>query len=451
MTSKPVDETSSEPRSDGESEADVIESTPRKFRPDVEGLRALAILLVVLYHADVPGVRGGFVGVDVFFVISGFLITGLLVREADASGRVSLPKFYARRCRRILPAATVLVIFTVLASYHWLGFLMGNSVADDAKWATVFLANIHFADLGTQYFSSQAPPSPLQHMWSLSVEEQFYFVWPVLVLVVAAVARSVSLRLRLGIVLGVITVASFVWSVVQTSHNGVWAYFSPFTRAWELAIGGLLAIAAPLVSRLPSKWAWVMGYLGLGGIILSAVLYSAQTPYPGSAVALPVMGAVLIIGAGSALGGPGVERVLAPRPVQWLGARSYSWYLWHWPLLVIPAEYAGKSLSVWQNLFWVLLALVAAMVSYRAIERPIRGSRGLRARPLLSIAMGACLLVASLAVAQRSLQAHSGANGLGPPSVNVHTPTPQAMVGGAGNLQTVTATAKWAVQPRNGT
>ena len=373
----------------------------------------------MLYHAGVPGIRGGFVGVDVFFVISGFLITGLLLREADTSGRVSLPKFYARRCRRILPAATVLVVFTVLASYHWLGFLMGNSVADDAKWATVFLANIHFAFIDTQYFSSQAPPSPLQHMWSLSVEEQFYFVWPVLVLLVAAVARRISLRLRLGVVLGLITVASFIWSVVQTSDNEVWAYFSPFTRAWELAIGGLLAVAAPLVGSIPTKCAWVMGYLGFIGIVLSGVLYSAQTPYPGSAVALPVMGAVLVIGAGSALGGPGVERLLAPRPVQWLGARSYSWYLWHWPLLVIPAEYAGKSLSVWDNLFWVLVALVAAMLSYWVIEKPIRGSRALRARPLVSVAMGACLILASLAVAQRSLQTHSGANGLGPPSGKV--------------------------------
>ena len=187
------------------------------------------------------------------------------------------------------------------------------------------------------------------------------------------------------------------------------------------------AIAAPLVSRIPTKFAWVMGYLGFVGIVLSGVLYSAQTPYPGSAVAVPVMGAVLVIGAGSALGGPGVEHLLAPRPAQWLGARSYSWYLRHWPLLVIPAEYAGKTLSVWDNLFWVLVALVVAMLSYWVIEKPIRGSRGLRARPLVSVAMGACLILASLAVAQRSIQTHSGANGLGPPSGNVQIPRPDVV------------------------
>jgi peptidoglycan/LPS O-acetylase OafA/YrhL len=401
----------------------------RKFRPDVEGLRALAILLVVLYHADVPGVRGGYVGVDVFFVISGFLITGLLVNEASRSGRVSILRFYARRARRILPAATVVIILTVLASYHYLGFLVGNQVAVDGKWATVFLANIHFGSLGTNYFSAEAPPSPLQHMWSLSVEEQFYAVWPLLVLLVTVAARRFSLRLCLGAVLGAIIVASFTWSIIETGQNATWAYFSPLTRGWELAAGGLVAVAAPLVGRIPRTVALLMGVIGLAGVIVSGTTYSPQTTYPGAAVALPVLGTALVIMAGSAVAGTGVELLLRLRPLQWLGARSYSLYLWHWPFLVIAMEHVGHPLSVGQNLLWVLAALGASMISYRLIENPIRRADPLVKRPLVSVALGLCLIGASLGVAQLELNNHSGPNGLGPPSTSVRASEADAVVG----------------------
>ena len=195
---------------------------------------------------------------------------------------------------------------------------------------------------------------------------------------IALVARKISIRLRLGVALCVIIGLSFAWSVIETSQNGVWAYFSPLTRAWELALGGLVAVAAPLARRVPVKAAWVMGFAGLAAVIASGLIYNAQTPYPGSAVAVPVVGTALVIAAGTVLAGPGVEFLLRPRPVQWLGARSYSLYLWHWPLLVIPAEYAGKALTVWQNLGWVLLALVLSMISYRLIENPIRKARPAR-------------------------------------------------------------------------
>ena len=408
----------------GDSETVLEKPYDRKFRPDVEGLRALAITLVLLFHANVPGFRGGFVGVDVFFVISGFLITGMLFREARTIGRPSLSGFYARRFRRIVPAATVTIVATVIASYHWLGFLQGNSVAIDAKWASVFLANIHFASVGTQYFTAQNPPSPLQHMWSLSVEEQFYAVWPLLMVFISLIARRVSLRLRAGIVLLAIVAASFTWSIVETSQNGVWAYFSPLTRAWELAAGGLIAIAAPLAARIPKSTALVAGYVGLVGIIASGVLYSGRTTYPGYAVSLPVLGAALVIIAGSVIGGGGVESLLRPRPVQWLGARSYSLYLWHWPILVIAAEYAEKTLSVSDNLLLLLIALAASMISYRLIENPIRRARFLTRRRMLSIVLGLLLIAVSLAVAQHQLKTHSGPNGMRPPSaasIQVHS------------------------------
>ena len=216
----------------------------RKFRPDVEGLRAVAIVLVVLYHAGVPRLTGGFVGVDVFFVLSGFVITGLLLREHAASGKNRLLAFYGRRSRRILPAATLVIILTVLASYHWLGFLTGNDTARVARTASLFYANFHFISTGTDYLASQAPPSALQNYWSLSVEEQFYVVYPTLFIIAALAWKRVSIRPKLSVLLVVAIAVSFAWSIHQTSANGVAAYFSPFTRAWELALGALVAVAS---------------------------------------------------------------------------------------------------------------------------------------------------------------------------------------------------------------
>jgi peptidoglycan/LPS O-acetylase OafA/YrhL len=378
----------------------------RKFRPDVEGLRAIAVLLVVLYHAHVPGVRGGFVGVDIFFVISGFLITGLLVREHERRSTISILRFYARRARRILPASTVVVIFTVFAVYHWLGFVEGNSVADTAKWTAVFLANIHLAQIGTSYFGSQAPPSALQHMWSLGVEEQFYVVWPGLFLLVAALGRRLNVRVKLGILLVVIVAASLTWSILQTGDNSTWAYFSPLTRAWELGVGALVAIVAPWIGKVPRQAALWMGLAGLGGLLASGFWFTASTPYPGSAAALPVFGTALFIAAGTAATKLPGERLLATRPFQWFGARSYSLYLWHWPILIIATEYAFKPLPLWQNLMWVLVAIVAAALSYRFIENPVRRSTYLSKRPLVSVAMGIALILITIGIAQWQISAH---------------------------------------------
>ncbi len=378
----------------------------RRFRPDVEGLRAIAVLFVVLYHAHLPGISGGFVGVDVFFVISGFLITGLLVREHEQRASISIPGFYARRARRILPASTLVVLLTVFATYHWLGFLEGNAVAVDAKWTAVFLANIHLAQIGTSYFGSQAPPSPLQNMWSLGVEEQFYVVWPGLFLLVAAVGRRLNVRMKLGVLLVMIVTASFVWSILQTSNNSTWAYFSPLTRAWELGVGALVAIAAPLLGRISRKTALAMGCLGAVGVVGSGFLFNASTPYPGSAAALPVFGTALLIAAGTAAASLPTERILSTRPFQWFGARSYSLYLWHWPILIIAAEHSFVPLSLWQNLLCVLVAIVAAALSYRFVETPVRRSQFLLKRPLVSVAMGIVLILVTIGIAQWQLWIH---------------------------------------------
>jgi len=199
----------------------------RPFRPDVEGMRAVAILLVVLYHSGVSALSGGYIGVDVFFVISGFVITGVLLRERASSGRTSVLAFYGRRCRRIIPAATLVIIITVFLSYIFLGAAGGSRTAIDGRWATVFLANLHFISTGTSYLASQRPPSPLQNYWSLSVEEQFYVVYPTVFLVLAGIRTRLSLRARLATGLIVVFCGSLAFSIIDTSSNAIGAYFSP--------------------------------------------------------------------------------------------------------------------------------------------------------------------------------------------------------------------------------
>ena len=369
----------------------------RRFRPDVQGLRAVAILLVVLYHARVPGIGGGYVGVDVFFVISGFVITGVLLRERSSTGTTSILAFYGRRARRIIPAATVVVVATVLASYALLGSVIGWDTAVDGQWASVFLANFHFAASTTNYLAAQRPPSPLQNYWSLAVEEQFYILYPTIFLVVAGLLTRVSLQTRLRVVLGCTVVGSYALSIVMTSTNASSAYFSPFTRAWELALGGLVAVTSDSWRRLPPLVAAGLSWLGLGAILLAAFIFSSATAYPGSLVALPVIGAALIIAAGTAQPTGGVESVLRQRPFQLLGLISYSLYLWHWPILTIAAEREGKTtLPVVDNVLLVALALVLAIGTYLLVENPVRHSRFLMTRRWMSIAMGLSLIVASL-------------------------------------------------------
>ena len=371
----------------------------RAFRPDVEGLRAIAILLVVFYHAGLSRLSGGYIGVDVFFVVSGYVITGVLLRERTSTGSTSLLGFYARRCRRILPAATLVLLVTVVAAHYVVGVTTAQQTADDAKWAAVFLANFHFAAVGTNYLSAQLPPSPLQNFWTLSVEEQFYLVYPTIFLVIAAVRSRVSLRTKLLVALGAASFVSLCWSIVQTTTNPNAAYFSPFTRAWELALGAMVALAAPLVARIPTALAATVTWAGLGAIVIAGFAFNSQTPYPGAYVMLPVLGAAMVIAGGTANPKMGVERLIGTSPFRQLGRLSYSLYLWHWPILILAAESQGRStLSFSSNLGWLLVALVASIVTYQLVENPIRHSRWLRRRSAASVAMGAVLIGATLLV-----------------------------------------------------
>jgi peptidoglycan/LPS O-acetylase OafA/YrhL len=389
--------------------APVRAASSDRFRPDIEGMRAVAVVLVLLYHGFHAPFTGGFVGVDVFFVISGFLITNLLLHEKAQNAGVSIARFYARRVRRILPAATVVVLTTVFATYYWLGFIAGNQIAVDAKWTAVFAANIHFGLIGTDYLGSQMPPSPLQHMWSLGVEEQFYLVWPAVFLGLVLLVRGRRHRTALAaVLLGVIAI-SLAWSVIQTGSNATWAYFSPLTRAWELALGALVAVLATVAARIRPSWLTeLLSLCGITGIVISALVLNSATKYPGSAVALPVISTALLIAVGCANHGTLVGRALALRPMQWIGARSYSLYLWHWPFLIIAGEYLGKKLSVAQSAGLLLLALAATAITYRLIENPVRHARFLARHTGLTLAIGALLIIATIATAQYQIAWHYG-------------------------------------------
>jgi len=396
----------------------------RPFRPDVEGLRAVAVLLVVLFHSGVSALSGGYIGVDVFFVISGFVITGVLLRERVSTGRTSILAFYGRRARRIIPAATLVIIVTVVTSYVFLGVGSGGRTADDGKWAAVFLANFHFSAIGTNYFSAQQPPSPLQNYWTLSVEEQFYVVYPTLFLLLASVGRRLSLQVRLAIGLVLVIGASLTFSIVDTSSHATSAYFSPFTRAWELALGALVAVGTPWLKRVPPQIATLATWTGFGAILVAATTFTSQTAYPGSLVAIPVVGAALIIAGGARAPRRGVEALLGLGPIRTLGKLSYSLYLWHWPILIIAAEYAGKtSLTVPQNLGWDLVALAASAVTYALLENPVRHAKVLLRIRWASVGLGVALVAMTLGtVSLSSVAANGSGTGSGKTPTSVATP-----------------------------
>jgi peptidoglycan/LPS O-acetylase OafA/YrhL len=371
------------------------------FRPDLEGLRAIAVILVLLYHASVPGVTGGYVGVDVFFVLSGFLITGLLVRELEATGTISLAAFYARRARRLLPAVAVLILVTVIASTLVLSPLRAGDVARDGIAAALYTSNLRFAVQATDYLQSELPPSPLLHLWSLGVEEQFYLFWPALLLLVTrGVANAGSINVRRIVVLATVVVAgSFGLSLWLTSANEPWAFFSLPTRAWELGIGALLAVGAARLARLPVRMATVAGWLGLGMIGASGLLIDTNTPFPGIAAVLPTVGCALAMLPGMVGQASLPVRLLGWAPARFMGRISYSLYLWHWPLLVLPLAVAGGSLPLVARVGLMLAAIPIAYASQHWLEDPIRRGRVVGIVPRRNLALAGAV---SLAVATTS-------------------------------------------------
>jgi peptidoglycan/LPS O-acetylase OafA/YrhL len=356
------------------------------FRPDIQGIRALAVLLVVVNHLAPGRLNGGFIGVDVFFVVSGYLITSLLLGESARTGRISLGRFYARRARRIIPAATVVTIVTVVVSLLTMSLVRVQTILTDAVWATFFAANVRMAQVGTDYFAIGQPPSPLRHYWSLAVEEQFYLVWPALVLGCLVLLRrrgdrsGAGLHRWAGTLIAVVIVVSFGWSVWATYVSPVSAYYSSLARAWELGIGAACALL-PRPLGLTAKARQGLALAGLGGIALAALWFSGATPFPGAWAALPVLAtaALIVAGEGSARTVPG--RLLSLRPMVLVGDWSYSLYLWHWPMIVFVRSHLGAERfnTVAVRLGMLLLMLLVSWASFRWIETPFR--RGTWRRP----------------------------------------------------------------------
>jgi len=385
----------------------------RPFRRDIEGLRAVAILAVVLYHAHVGVVPGGYVGVDVFFVISGYLITDHLFREVSGSGTVSFGSFYGRRIRRLLPASFLVIAATAVASAIILPPLLARSALKDGVACALYVGNYHFALLQTNYLTASAPPSPFQNYWSLGVEEQFYLVWPAILLFASMAwrTRRPSRGAALG-VLGAIAVASLAYCVWQTNASQPWAFFSLPTRAWELAVGGLIALAAPEIGRLRGRP--LVGWIGLGLVVWSVTTYTDTTAYPGTAALVPVLGAAAIIAAGSGeRNDHGPVQVLRTSPMQVMGRVSYSWYLWHWPMLILVPAALGHPLSLVENLGVATLSFVVATITFVAVERPIRTARWLSTPPRRSLSLGAALSLGAVGACVLSVLTLPGLTGSG--------------------------------------
>jgi len=372
---------------------DQVAAAPRTFRPDIQGMRAIAVTMVVLYHAKVPGFTGGYAGVDVFFVISGFLITGHLLREAK-SGHVSLLQFYAGRVRRLLLPATVVLVLTVLVSRFWGSIFQVRTISDDAIWSALYSINYHLADQGVDYQQADGPVSPVQHFWSLAVEEQFYLFWPLAVIALTAV-RWRHRWAGFAVFVAVVGSASFAFSVQATGSDAPYAYFSMQSRAWELCVGAAVYLLASSTRSVPAALARAGSWIGVGMIVVCTRLYSEATPFPGYAALLPVLGAALVIAAGCRLSGSGAERLLSLRPMQFLGRISYGWYLWHWPVLILVPIMMQATFTWRLNLELVLLALWFAVLMNQFIEKP--SQRWKFSRPVW-LTHGAAMISAAVAV-----------------------------------------------------
>jgi peptidoglycan/LPS O-acetylase OafA/YrhL len=416
------------------------ETSRGRFRPDIQGLRAIAVLLVLIYHADLGIIPGGYVGVDAFFVISGFLITGHLLSALRSPGGLRLSGFYARRVRRILPVSLVVIVATVVGAFLTVGPLRLQGILQDAVASAVFVPNIRFALEQTDYLADAAP-SPFQHYWSLGVEEQFYLFWPVALMLLFAIERRWPRTRALAVGVGVIVASSLTLCLVLATVAQPWAFFSFPTRTWEFGAGAVVALLAARVAarpdtrldaglearparraaHIPPTVAAVGGWIGLGAVVGASLYFTADTAYPGWTTLVPVLGTALLLAGGTALprvGQPALADPLAPagqpalaanaafgpsrflslRPLQFVGGISYSLYLVHWPLLVLAEEWTGTDLPPAVTLALAVAAVPLAWLLHRFVEMPARdGTRVKKLRPRFVLA-GAVALPGILAL-----------------------------------------------------
>ncbi|GAB1583703.1 acyltransferase family protein [Phyllobacterium phragmitis] len=373
----------------------IIAEPKSFFRADIEGLRALAVLGVIAFHFGVTDLPGGFVGVDVFFVISGYLITKHLLQEMDRRGTVDLLTFYARRARRLLPASIFVILVTLLAGYFILAPSEQQLYSKGALFASTYVINLWLIRWSLDYFAPDANSNPFIHFWSLSVEEQFYLVWPAVLLLFVRVRAG---RRSLFIMMAGIAVISFALCAWLTEVSQPWAfYFSPF-RAWEFALGGLASMTLSENWAKRSPVSPLLGWLGLGLIMATYLTVSEQDPFPGFIALAPAAGTVMVLLSGLRQSAAGPMRLLAMAPFQWTGKLSYSLYLWHWPVIVY-ASMLMPDMTVMQRFACLALTFVLSIISYHLVENPIRRNAWLIAGTGRSIGLAAILTVSGAAVA----------------------------------------------------
>lgn len=345
-------------------------------RLDVQGLRAVAVLAVVVYHAGVP-LPGGFTGVDVFFVISGYVITLMLLREWQQSSRISLSQFYLRRFKRLVPALGVVVSVTLLVSIFFLPPIgEENRVLYTAAGALLFAANIVIDIFSGDYFAVRSQSNPLLHTWTLAVEEQFYVLFPLLLVIgLTVVGRHLGSRRGAFLLIGGVTVVSFTLAELASRFDlpfgeSLFGFYSPLSRAWEFGVGSLVALAVPLIRLVPRQLTEMLSVFGVGAIVAGFFLINSDTPFPGVWALLPVGGTALVLIAGDMHSRNRINAVLTYRPMRWLGDLSYSWYLWHWPIIVIV--HLTWPSSTWATMLAAASSLVPAALSYYLLEKPFR-------------------------------------------------------------------------------
>ncbi|MDP9464440.1 MAG: acyltransferase, partial [Actinomycetota bacterium] len=412
-----------------------------EFRPDIEGLRAVAVIAVILFHTKIARFSGGFVGVDVFFVLSGFLITRLLLSEVATTGTISLRRFWARRARRLLPASCVVVVVTLIASQVLLSPIAQRRLAVDAVAAGGFMVNFVFAGRLGDYFASQVgqTPSPLLHFWSLAVEEQFYLFWP---LVLVALRRRPRRYRRLVTAMMIaVAVASFSVCIWMTRTHPTGAFYLLPARMWELAVGGLVAVGGTAWRAVSSSARAVAGWVGVAGVATAVLTFDGSVDFPGSAALLPVLGTALIVVSGGSDVAPFAPMaVLRHVSLQWIGRRSYAIYLWHWPALVL-AEAKWGPLSLGQRFVAIGIALALAAGSLKLLEDPVRHSTWVASRPTRGLALGASLCATVLVAGAISLavprQLDAGKAAAAPVLGNAAQPT--TTTPGPAGLQTPSA------------
>ena len=331
---------------------------------EIQGLRALAALLVVLYHADF--VPGGFIGVDIFYVISGYLITGLILRQIEETGSLNLKNFYQRRIKRLLPASVLVLIITAVFSYLILPPIGRAELGRNVLAVGLLVSNYAFAYWETDYQNLGADPSALLHYWSLAVEEQFYLIWPIFILLIS----KMGLR-KIKWAIFSVFVISLLFSIWQTQSSSILAFYSLHTRAWELAAGALILFIPKTFSLKFLKYQKVLFLLGLGLISYATIFYNSQTPFPGVAALVPVIGTFLLV---NSIGNwPKAAGVISNHKItQWLGAISYSLYLWHWPVLLLPSIYLDRPLLGIEKTLCVIVTIILAHLTYKFVEQPIR-------------------------------------------------------------------------------